>query len=142
MRSLCLIWGQGEQDEAYSTREMIEGYTEHLPAPAANVCVGWRFSFGEEKYLHARPTCSHASFLLCVPSLCLEPFPWAVLGIHVQGACDSFNFCSPGGIQSCGVPVVLTQPRSSANTHKSLSRAATAFTPSCFPPVGLGPSYF
>lgn len=72
---LCLIWGQREQDEVYSTREMIEEYTVHLPAPAANVFIGSRFYFGEEEYPHARPTCSRASFLPCVLSHCWGAIP-------------------------------------------------------------------
>lgn len=68
---LCLIWGQREQDEVYSTSEMIEDYTVHLPVPAANVFIGLRFYFGEEEYPHVRPTCSSASFSLCVLSHCL-----------------------------------------------------------------------
>lgn len=45
----CLIWGQRKQDEVYSTSETIEEYTLHLPAPAANVFIGLRFYFEEEK---------------------------------------------------------------------------------------------
>lgn len=45
----CLIWGQGKQDEVYSTGKLIEEYTVHLPAPAANVFIGFRFYFEEEK---------------------------------------------------------------------------------------------
>lgn len=72
---LCLIWGQREQDEVYSTREMIEDYAVHLPASAANVFIGLRFYSGEEEYQHARPTCSRASSLPCVLSPCLGAIP-------------------------------------------------------------------
>lgn len=66
---LSLIWGQREQDEVYSTSEMIEDCTVHLPVPAANVFIGLRFYFGEGEDLHAGPACSHASFSPCVLSL-------------------------------------------------------------------------
>lgn len=144
---LCLIWGQREQDEVYSTSRMIEDYAVHLPAAAANVFIGLRFYFGGEEYQHARPTCSPCQLLAMCPltlpgSLSL---PCTIVENHVQRARDSFVFCSPGGweeFRALGVPVVLTQHTehvSSADTLQSLSRASVAFASSCFPSVGLGP---
>lgn len=63
----CLIWGQRKQDEVYSTGGTIEEDTVHLPVPAANVFIGLRFYFEEEKQPRARPTCGHARLLAMCP---------------------------------------------------------------------------
>lgn len=65
-----MIWGQRKQDEDYSTGETLEECTVHLPAPAANVFIGWRLRF-EEKEPHARPACSRARLLALCPLHCL-----------------------------------------------------------------------
>lgn len=131
---LCLIWGQREQDEVYSTSEIIEDYSVHLPAPAANVFIGLRFYFGGVSACKAN----------------LQPCQLlAVCPLTLPGSYSPVQFWRT----TCKEPVTASFSTSQEDrrnselwgpcgpdTHESLSGAAIAFIPSCFPSVHLGPS--
>lgn len=90
----CLIWGQRKQDEVYSTSETIEEYTVHLPAPAANVFIGWRFLFLKKKNNRAQGQPAAVPGLVSSRAACV-PFLRVILEDRTRKARGSFIFCFP-----------------------------------------------